>query len=254
MENIKHKALATATAIALVCTVYVLMPGLCRADHSDSYMWQWMSGANTRNQAGVYDENDMPGAVNVPGTRWAGVLCMDSFDNPGLFGGDAIGTRNDLRRYEAAAKCETEEDCEGGKLCNSDTGACVVCLYDNHCPGGFGCVDNTCNEISSPPGSCQITFSIGPDSKTLPTTEISATDTAVQKMALHTIKTITDPVTTDCPDQTLDDIVCDGECCVASCQESCTNISVCIDGTINKFPCPGGPSEILGTWDVVCSP
>ena len=40
--------------------------------------WTWMSGSNTINQEGVYDEKGVPDKSNVPGARYGAAGWFDS--------------------------------------------------------------------------------------------------------------------------------------------------------------------------------
>jgi len=138
--------------------------------------------------------------------------------------------------------------CSGDELCDETTDRCGECIYASDCPEGYLCVSNICTDEQV----CQLTFTIDSTPGSLTTTEMSRTMTAAEEMALYVITSITDPITTDCPNQTLEDTWCGCDCCFGWCEESQTAISACIDGTINNFPMSGGDPEPLGTWGVRC--
>jgi N-acetylneuraminic acid mutarotase len=67
--------------------------------------WAWVSGSNTRDQAGIYGTKGTAASLNAPGARAAAVSWIDSQGKLWLFGGfglDSAGNRgmlNDLWRY-----------------------------------------------------------------------------------------------------------------------------------------------------------
>jgi len=71
--------------------------------------WTWISGANTRGQAGVYGIQGSPAAANMPGARDSAASWTDSNGNLWLFGGSYIDSSrnyyllNDLWRFSPAA-------------------------------------------------------------------------------------------------------------------------------------------------------
>jgi type IV secretory pathway VirB2 component (pilin) len=50
------------------------------------------------------------------------------------------------------AGCTDDSQCNSGEVCNTSTGACVVCLTNSDCGTGKACVANSC--ISDPQGKC----------------------------------------------------------------------------------------------------
>jgi N-acetylneuraminic acid mutarotase len=66
----------------------------------------WISGSNTRNQAGTYGTQGTAASSNVPGARSGAVSWSDSSGNPWLFGGYGhdsagnLGYLNDLWKYD----------------------------------------------------------------------------------------------------------------------------------------------------------
>ncbi len=65
----------------------------------DGTNWTWMSGSDVGNQSAVYGTKGIPDAANVPDGRFYPVSWIDSHDNIWFFGGQAVGTRNDLWRF-----------------------------------------------------------------------------------------------------------------------------------------------------------
>jgi uncharacterized repeat protein (TIGR03803 family) len=71
--------------------------------------WTWVSGADTRSQAGVYGVQGSPAAANVPGARDSAVSWIDSSGDLWLFGGffeDSLGDGqllNDLWKFNPTA-------------------------------------------------------------------------------------------------------------------------------------------------------
>jgi hypothetical protein len=69
--------------------------------------WTWMSGSNTRNQAGTYGAKGTPDPANVPGARYHSISWTDGVGNLWLFGGWGFdsagdgGILNDLWRCDA---------------------------------------------------------------------------------------------------------------------------------------------------------
>ena len=51
---------------------------------------------------------------------------------------------------QTGTSCESDEDCQDGWVCNPETGMCVECLLDEHCPEGFECKKTKCQEILPP--------------------------------------------------------------------------------------------------------
>ena len=96
-------------------------------------LWTWMSGANTRNQTGIYGTLDTPAAVNIPGARLKIISWTDTSGNLLLFGGEGydsagnIGYLNDLWRYE------------------------LECEVDSDCPVDYQCVEGSCEDLDAPP-------------------------------------------------------------------------------------------------------
>lgn len=88
----------------------VLLLGLLLAGvtlvSADVNQWTWMSGANIRNQVGVYGTQGTPATGNVPGGRYGSVSWLSGSGNLWLFGGlgyDSVGDLgylNDLWRYD----------------------------------------------------------------------------------------------------------------------------------------------------------
>ncbi|NVM02714.1 MAG: hypothetical protein HWN67_10280, partial [Candidatus Helarchaeota archaeon] len=72
--------------------------------------WTWVSGNDTRDQAGTYGTKGLPAAGNVPGARFDSVSSMDSDDNRWLFGGygydsaDDFGRLNDLWMFNMTSR------------------------------------------------------------------------------------------------------------------------------------------------------
>ena len=67
--------------------------------------WTWVSGGNTRNQAGIYGPQGTATSANVPGGRVAAVSWIDSSGSHWLFGGSGSnpstpGQLNDLWKYD----------------------------------------------------------------------------------------------------------------------------------------------------------
>ena len=64
--------------------------------------WTWEGGSNLENASGVYGTLGQPAAINVPGSRFAAAVWMDTNHNVWLFGGDGFdsaslgGGLNDL--------------------------------------------------------------------------------------------------------------------------------------------------------------
>jgi hypothetical protein len=69
--------------------------------------WTWMSGSNTKGQAGTYGTQGTPAAGNVPGARNGAVSWTDKSGNFWLFGGTGLdsadngGWLNDVWEYSA---------------------------------------------------------------------------------------------------------------------------------------------------------
>jgi len=69
----------------------------------DGTTWTWVSGANTRNQLGVYGTRGVAAASNVPGARTYSVSWIDGSGNLWLFGGIRYGFDNhfnDLWKFD----------------------------------------------------------------------------------------------------------------------------------------------------------
>jgi N-acetylneuraminic acid mutarotase len=74
--------------------------------------WTWVSGSNTSGQSGVYGQQGVGAASNVPGARYYGVGWTDASGNLWLFGGvsnsnDSTGTSlvfNDLWEFNIVTK------------------------------------------------------------------------------------------------------------------------------------------------------
>ncbi len=71
-----------------------------------SGQWTWVSGANTRDQSGVYGTKGVAAAANVPGARQFATSWTDAAGNLWLFGGsgsDSVGAKvplNDLWKFD----------------------------------------------------------------------------------------------------------------------------------------------------------
>jgi N-acetylneuraminic acid mutarotase len=67
--------------------------------------WTWVSGANTRNQVGVYGTQGVGSTSNIPGGRSNPISWFDTFGNLWMFGGQGfaatsvVGALNDLWEY-----------------------------------------------------------------------------------------------------------------------------------------------------------
>jgi hypothetical protein len=64
----------------------------------DGTNWTWISGSNTRRQAGSYGTKGIASPSNVPGARARSTGWVDSAGNLWLFGGNGI--RNDLWKFD----------------------------------------------------------------------------------------------------------------------------------------------------------
>ena len=77
-----------------------------------SNQWTWVSGSNSSGEQGVYGQQGVAAAANVPGARYAGVSWTDASGNLWLFGGfsqtnDSTGTGlvfNDLWQFNITSK------------------------------------------------------------------------------------------------------------------------------------------------------
>ena len=102
---LRMKRATVAAAVAAVCMLYVLMPGMCRAGVDE---WAWMGGSDTCLQRAVYGTKGVPDAVNVPGARFSSISWADSTGTVWMFGGIGYGSTtnsgylNDLWRYNPA--------------------------------------------------------------------------------------------------------------------------------------------------------
>ncbi len=56
--------------------------------------WTWVSGNDLANQTGTYGTQTLPGAANVPGSRWGSVAWTDASSNLWFFGGWGYGSVN----------------------------------------------------------------------------------------------------------------------------------------------------------------
>ncbi|KKL54552.1 hypothetical protein LCGC14_2264270, partial [marine sediment metagenome] len=74
----------------------------------DGVNWTWVSGSDTKNQAGVYGYKGIADPSNTPGARLLGVSWTDGTGNLMLFGGigrdriGMVGERNDFWKFDGA--------------------------------------------------------------------------------------------------------------------------------------------------------
>jgi hypothetical protein len=57
----------------------------------------------------------------------------------------------------APEDCSKNTDCEGGQVCDTDTGRCVQvsCTVDSECDGGYVCRDTACRKICATLSDCR---------------------------------------------------------------------------------------------------
>ncbi len=73
--------------------------------HPTTAEWEWVGGASTINQAGVYGTKGIANISNMPGARYGSLSWKDASGNFWLFGGTALdlngnwGTMNDLWKF-----------------------------------------------------------------------------------------------------------------------------------------------------------
>ncbi len=97
-----------AILISLLANVIPL--DSAQAAVSNSAQWIWVDGSNTKNQAGTYGTEDVPGINNIPGARQLQITWTDASGNLWLFGGygsdsaGTVGALNDLWKFNPASE------------------------------------------------------------------------------------------------------------------------------------------------------
>jgi N-acetylneuraminic acid mutarotase len=97
-------------------------------------VWEWVSGSETRSQAGIYGTKGTADLDNTPGARSYSVSCIDTNDNLWLFGGSGYdqygsdGNLNDLWKFGSITPegVQLRVFCEANEITSDQNAAFVL--------------------------------------------------------------------------------------------------------------------------------